>query len=109
MAFESVAPYRHSGRRAKSDGVNMAAICEALHRSDMRFVPIKILGEQRNLCLHWVRQGFIEPGYSAPVRFFRSARSAAREPIHILFENNDFTSSFTSSFKWTPVLLAPER
>ena len=38
MATKFVAPYRMSG---KNDAADAAAICEAVQRPNMRFVPIK--------------------------------------------------------------------
>lgn len=60
MAPKFVAPYRLSGRRGKNDAADAAAICEAVQRPNMRFVPIKSLDQQAQLCVHRVRQGFIE-------------------------------------------------
>ena len=57
MAPRFVAPYRKNG---KNDGHDAEAICEAVSRPSMRFVPIKTLEQQAVLCLHRVRQGFIE-------------------------------------------------
>jgi transposase len=57
MAPRFVAPYRKNG---KNDGNDAEAICEAVGRPSMRFVPIKTLEQQAILCLHRVRQGFIE-------------------------------------------------
>lgn len=60
IAPKFVAPYRLSGRRGKTDAADAAAICEALQRPAMRFVPIKSVEQQSLLTLHRVRQGFIE-------------------------------------------------
>jgi len=57
MAPKFVSPYR---RNAKNDGNDAEAICEAVTRPGMRFVPIKSLEQQAALTLHRVRQGFIE-------------------------------------------------
>src|SRR6266853_2990132 len=57
MAPKFVAPYRKSG---KNDGNDAEAICEAVARPSMRFVPIKSLEQQAVLTLHRVRQGWIE-------------------------------------------------
>jgi len=57
MAPKFVAPYRKSG---KNDGNDAEAICEAVARPSMRFVPIKSVEQQSVLCLHRVRQGFVE-------------------------------------------------
>ena len=60
MAPKFVSPYRLSGRRGKNDAADAAAICEAVQRPNMRFVPIKSLEQQSQLSVHRVRQGFIE-------------------------------------------------
>ena len=57
MAPKFVTPYRRSG---KNDGNDAEAICEAVQRPSMRFVPIKSVEQQAILTLHRVRQGFIE-------------------------------------------------
>jgi transposase len=57
MAPKFVAPYRRGG---KNDGNDAEAICEAVGRPNMRFVPVKDLNQQSVLTLHRVRQGFIE-------------------------------------------------
>ena len=57
MAPVFVAPYRKSG---KNDGNDAEAICEAVGRPNMRFVPVKSAEQQAVLALHRVRQGFIE-------------------------------------------------
>ena len=60
MAPKFVAPYRLSGKQGKNDAADAAAICEAVQRPNMRFVPIKNLAQQGQLGIHRVRQGFIE-------------------------------------------------
>ncbi len=60
MAPKFVAPYRMGGQRGKNDAADAAAICEAVQRPNMRFVPIKSVDQQGMLCLHRVRQGFVE-------------------------------------------------
>jgi len=57
MAPKFVAPYRKGG---KNDGNDAEAICEAVSRPNMRFVPIKSVDQQSVLTLHRVRQGFVE-------------------------------------------------
>lgn len=57
MAARFVAPYRKSG---KNDGNDAAAICEAVCRPSMRFVPVKSAEQQALLSLQRVRQGFVE-------------------------------------------------
>lgn len=56
MAPKFVAPYRKSG---KNDGNDAEAICEAVTRPSMRFVPVKSVEQQALLTLHRVRQGFV--------------------------------------------------
>lgn len=60
MAPKFVAPYRMSGKRGKNDAADAAAICEAVTRANMRFVPVKEEQQQTVLCLHRTRQGFVE-------------------------------------------------
>jgi transposase len=56
MAPKFVAPYRKSG---KNDGNDAEAICEAVRRPNMRFVPVKSAEQQALLAIHRVRQGFV--------------------------------------------------
>lgn len=56
MASRFVAPYRKGG---KNDGNDAEAICEAVGRPGMRFVPVKSAEQQALLCLHRIRQGLI--------------------------------------------------
>jgi transposase len=60
IAAKFVAPYRLSGRKGKNDAADAKAICEAVQRPHMRFVPIKSIDAQGRLSIHRVRQGFIE-------------------------------------------------
>lgn len=60
IAPKFVAPYRMSGRRGKNDAADAAAICEAVQRPNMRFVPVKSIEQQTRLMLHRARQGFVE-------------------------------------------------
>ena len=57
IAPKFVTPYRMSG---KNDAADAAAICEAVQRPHMRFVPIKSLEQQSRLMVHRARQGFVE-------------------------------------------------
>src|SRR6185295_7672665 len=41
MAPKFVTPYRMSGKHGKNDAADAAAICEAVQRPNMRFVPVK--------------------------------------------------------------------
>jgi len=60
IAPKFVVPYRRGGKRGKNDAADAAAICEAVQRPDMRFVPVKDLEQQGVLCVHRARQGFVE-------------------------------------------------
>ena len=60
MAPKFVVPYRLSGKRGKNDAADAAAICEAVTRPNMRFVPVKTLEQQGQLAVHRARQGFVE-------------------------------------------------
>jgi transposase len=57
MAPKFVAPYRKS---QKNDGNDAEAICEAVGRQSMRFVPVKSVEQQALLTLHRVRLGYVE-------------------------------------------------
>ena len=52
-----VTPYVKSNKNDRNDA---EAICEAVGRPNMRFVPIKSVQQQSDLSLHRVRQGFVE-------------------------------------------------
>jgi transposase len=56
MAPQFVKPYVKSN---KNDAADAEAICEAVSRPSMRFVPIKSVEQQSVLSLHRVRQGFV--------------------------------------------------
>ena len=57
MAPQFVKPYVKSN---KNDAADAEAICEAVTRPTMRFVPIKNIEQQSVLALHRVRQGFVK-------------------------------------------------
>lgn len=57
IAPQFVKPYVKSN---KNDAADAAAICEAVSRPDMRFVPIKTAPAQALLSMHRARQGFIK-------------------------------------------------
>ena len=59
MAPKFVAPYRLSGKKGKNDAADAAAICEAVTRPNMRFVPIKSEEQQSRLMVHRARQEFV--------------------------------------------------
>jgi transposase len=60
MAPKLVAPYRMSGKQGKNDAADAAAICEAVQRPNMRFVPVKSVDQQSRLLVHRARQGFVQ-------------------------------------------------
>lgn len=57
MAPQFVKPYVKTN---KNDAADAEAICEAVGRPSMRFVPIKNVEQQAVLSLHRVRQGFVK-------------------------------------------------
>ena len=57
MAPQFVKPYVKSN---KNDAADAEAICEAVSRPNMRFVPIKNGEQQAVLALHRARQGFVK-------------------------------------------------
>jgi transposase len=60
IAPKFVTPYRMSGARGKTDAADAAAICEAVQRCNMRFVPVKSEQQQSQLMVHRARQGFVQ-------------------------------------------------
>ena len=60
IAPKLVTPYRMGGKRGKNDAADAAAICEAVQRPQMRFVPVKTADQQSRLMVHRARQGFVE-------------------------------------------------
>lgn len=57
MAPQFVKPYVKTN---KNDAADAEAICEAVARPNMRFVPLKDVGQQSVLALHRARQGFVK-------------------------------------------------
>jgi transposase len=57
MAPQFVKPYVKSN---KNDAADAEAICEAVTRPNMRFVPVKTVDQQSTLSLHRVRQSAVE-------------------------------------------------
>ena len=77
MAPQFVKPYVKTN---KNDAADARAICEAVGRPNMRFVPIKNVEQQAVLAMHRVRQGFVR------------ARTAQANQIRGLL--SEFGSSF---------------
>lgn len=59
MDSRFVAPYWRSGGVEKNDRADAEAICEAVGRPAMRFVPVKSEGSQAVLVVHRVREGVV--------------------------------------------------
>jgi len=57
IASQFVKPYVKSN---KNDAADAEAICEAVARPSMRFVPVKSVEQQSVLAVHRVRQGFVK-------------------------------------------------
>ncbi len=57
MAAQFVKPYVKTN---KSDRNDAEAICEAVGRPNMRFVPVKTAEQRAVLALHRARQGFVK-------------------------------------------------
>jgi transposase len=57
MAAQFVKPYVKTN---KNDAADAEAICEAVARPNMRFVPVKNVEQQGLLALHRARQGFVK-------------------------------------------------
>jgi transposase len=56
MAPKFVTPTACQGKRGKNDAADAAAICEAVTRPQMRFVPVKEEHQQIILALHRTRK-----------------------------------------------------
>ena len=54
-----VAPYRHQGRSGKNDTNDAEAICEAMSRPTMRFVPVKSVEQQDIQSAHHIREKLV--------------------------------------------------
>ena len=78
-------------KRQKNDAADAEAICEAVTRANMRFVPTKTNGQQSCLTLHRTRHLFIrqqtavaEFGIVAPV-----GRKGVEELLHVVADPSD--------------------
>ena len=74
IAPKFVTPHRMTGKRGKNDAADAAAICEAIQRPHMRFVPIKSLAQRSVLMVHALARG---SSSSAPPRSTASAACSA--------------------------------
>lgn len=66
MAPQFVKPYVKTN---KNDAADAEAICEAVGRPNMRFVPIKNGEQLVILSVHRARQGFVKAVLHKPIRF----------------------------------------
>ncbi len=57
MAPQFVKPYVKTN---KNDAADAEAICEAVNRHNMHFVPVKNVEQQAVLSVHRARQGFVK-------------------------------------------------
>lgn len=88
IAPQFVKPYVKSN---KNDATDAEAICEAVGRPNMRFVPIKNAEQQAVLALHRARQGFVE------------ARTAQANQIRGLL--GEFGIVFAQGIRWVTTKL----
>ncbi|CAD6563492.1 IS110 family transposase [Paraburkholderia sabiae] len=103
IAPQFVKPYVKTN---KNDAADAEAICEAVARPNMRFVPIKNVEQQSVLSLHRVRQGFVKArtAQANQIRGLLSefglvvpqgiAHIARRVPALVEDAANDLTGSF---------------
>ncbi|MCP4431389.1 MAG: IS110 family transposase, partial [Gammaproteobacteria bacterium] len=56
IAVKFIEPYR---KGAKNDNNDAEAICEAVRRPNIWYVPVKSADQQAQLCVHRVRQGVV--------------------------------------------------
>ena len=61
----------------KSDGNDAEAICEAVARPNMRFVPVKDIEQQTMLAVHRARRGFVVERTAQPVAVWKQFRASA--------------------------------
>ena len=64
-------------KRGKNDANDAAAICEAMSRPDMRFVPIKSADQQAVLMLHKTRELLVKQRTMTSTRCAGISRSSA--------------------------------
>jgi len=96
IAAKFVEPYRKGG---KNDNNDAEAICEAVRRPNIWFVPVKTADQQAALCVHRVRQGLVRDR-TALVNQLRGllsefgivipkGRHAAQNAIPVILGNED--------------------
>ena len=102
MAPKFVAPYRMSGRLGKNDAADAMAICEAVQRPNMRFVPIKTEDQQSRLLVHRARQGFVEARTATINRTFDVFGVFLRAEVFIVVVATPRQDGFVNSGGSTP-------
>ena len=80
-------------KRGKNDAVDAAAICEAMSRPDMRFVPVKSADHQAVLMLHKTRELLVKQ------RTMASTRCAAILPSSVLSSPRALAASM-NCWRW---------
>ena len=96
MAPKHVAPYRQG---EKNDSNDAEAICEAVSRPNMRFVPVKTPHQQASWVIHRIRQGYVHmrTGIINQIRGLLSefgiimpkGRYSAQKAIAMILEDTD--------------------
>ena len=90
MDPKRVSPYRLTGKRGKNDAADAAAICEAVSRPNMRFVPIKSEEQQAACMLMTVRERLVSVKSQLSNAFrsyaaeFGIVGAAGRQNVHAL-------------------------
>ena len=97
MAPKFVTPYRLSGKKGKNDAADAQAICEAVSRPNMRFVPVKTLDQQGQLLIHRARQGFVEHR-TATLNRTRAVSPAVEHPESSLAKQSVFLTPIFQSW-----------
>ena len=97
MAAEFVRPFRKSVA-AKNDANDAEAVCTAVRQANMRFVTVKTIEQQALLCLHRVRQGWIEER-TASINRLRGLLAEFGQVV---------PQSALALYRALPVILAPE-
>lgn len=85
MAPQFVKPYVKTN---KNDVADAEAICEAVNRPNMRFVPVKNVEQQAVLSVHRARHGFVQPNRAGDGRPWRKSTSSSPPPRAIPLYSN---------------------
>jgi transposase len=94
MAPKFVVPYRLSGKRGKNDAADAVAICEAVTRPNMRFVPVKTVEQQGQLMVHRDNcVGTAIASDTAVVDFFAQVHRSDRCPLNLRGARRSASSS----------------